>query len=525
MPSDEALDPVRGRRLHPVSLLFSVGSLLKQLFWPALIFLLYRRGDGYELFFLVLLLPSLVIALIRYFSFRYRFAENELVVNEGVFIRKQRHIPYARIQNIDVVQNVAHRLFGVAQVMIETAGGAEPEAKMRVLSLQAVDEMRHHVFAGRTAAAGVTAVALTGAQVAAEGASPVEPGLTMARAAAPPREERVLMRMPLSELVRMGVISNRGMIVVGAAAALIWQSVPDETMKRMIVRFEDRFESWLPDVFQFSWTGTLLMVTGGILLLLLLMRLLSIIWAIVTLYDFTLTASGEELRTRFGLFTRRTSAIPRHRIQVLHVLASPLHRFFRRVCVKIATAGSQAQKDASAGREWLLPLVPVEQLGAHLAVVQPELQLDDCEWRPIDMRIRRRLGRLFMILSLLLVAALVPVAGFWVLAAWPILAGFSAFCIAVYALNVAYALTPQAVLFRVGWWERRISAVRYAKIQTVWLVQSPFDRRWRMATLIIDTAGVGLVGQRVAIPYLAEEEARELYVALSEAAAGTQFRW
>lgn len=525
MPSEEALIYDRGRRLHPVSLLFSVGSLLKQLMWPALIFLLYRRGDGYELFLLVLLAPSLIIAMIRYFSFRYRFGANELVVNEGVLIRKQRHIPYARIQNIDVVQNVAHRLFGVAQVMIETAGGAEPEAKMRVLSLQAVDEMRNRVFAGRSAARDIGPDAAAGALVADESASPVAPGLVMARVAAPPREERVLMRMPLSELVRMGVISNRGMIVVGAAAALLWQSVPDDAMKKLIVRFEERFESWLPSMFQFSWTGTLMLIIGGVLLLLLFMRLLSVIWAIVTLYDFTLTASGEELRTRFGLFTRRTSTIPRHRIQVLHVLATPLHRLFGRACVKIATAGSRIEKESTAAREWLLPLVQRDRLGTYLADVQPELQFDECDWRPIDMRVRRRLVRLLAIASLLLVAATIPATGFWALAAWPILVAVSFAGVTVYARNVAYALTPHGVLFRVGWWERRISAVRYSKIQTVWLVQTPFDRRWRMATLIIDTAGVGLGGQRVAIPYLAVEEAGRLHQILSEAAAGTQFRW
>ena len=51
--------------------------------------------------------------------------------------RRVRHIPYSRIQNIDAVQNVLHRVLGVAEVNIETGGGDAAEAKMSVLPLAA----------------------------------------------------------------------------------------------------------------------------------------------------------------------------------------------------------------------------------------------------------------------------------------------------------------------------------------------------------------------------------------------------
>ena len=79
--------------------------------------------------------------------------------------------------------------------------------------------------------------------------------------------------------------------------------------------------------------------------------------------------------------------------------------------------------------------------------------------------------------------------------------------------------------FRSGWWTRRVSIVRFAKIQTVSLAQSPFDRRHDMARLGVDTAGAGKVGHRLNIPFLPREVAVELHDRLATEAAKRSFRW
>ena len=55
------------------------------------------------------------------------------MIRSGILFRNVRHLPYARIQNLDAVQNVFHRAFGMADVRVGTGGGAEPEARMSVL--------------------------------------------------------------------------------------------------------------------------------------------------------------------------------------------------------------------------------------------------------------------------------------------------------------------------------------------------------------------------------------------------------
>ena len=67
--------------------------------------------------------------------------------------------------------------------------------------------------------------------------------------------------------------------------------------------------------------------------------------------------------------------------------------------------------------------------------------------------------------------------------------------------------------------------VRFTKIQAVDLSQNPFDRRHRMASLRVDTAGAGRTGHRLRIPYLATATAGDLQGRLALEAARTEFRW
>jgi putative membrane protein len=49
---------------------------------------------------------------------------------------------------------------------------------------------------------------------------------------------------------------------------------------------------------------------------------------------------------------------------------------------------------------------------------------------------------------------------------------------------------------------RKCSCAFVDKIQTVRLSESPFDRRWKMATLAIDTAAAGPAEHRILVKYL-----------------------
>src|SRR6187431_2023284 len=200
MPSD--------RRLHPLSILFNIVRQFGAIALP-LVLIVVGRGtdeDRWNVYALVFLVPYTAVAVGRYLSFRYRYEESDLVIRRGFFFRNQRHIPYSRIQNIDAVQNVVHRLAGVVDVRIQTGGGSEPEATLSVLTLADLDEMRRRVFGTRTAG---TEVAET----------------------APADTAQELLHLGARELVVYGLVENRGLIVIGAALGLAWELAPSKLVE------------------------------------------------------------------------------------------------------------------------------------------------------------------------------------------------------------------------------------------------------------------------------------------------------
>ena len=499
------------RRLHPLSWLFAAAQVARGFVVPAIV-VLFASGESYELWALAFAVPVAIGAVLQYAVFRYRLADDEIVVRDGLLTRTERHIPYARIQNVDLVQNPLHRLLRVALVRVETASGAKPEAVMRVLSLDAVEEMRAAVFTGRRASSA--------------------PGATTPRA-------EVLLRVPIGELVKLGTISNRGLVVVGALAGLWWQRTRvgadlGEWAAPLVETAAARLPAAAdgPPFVRAVAVGAVLLLVAVVAL-----RICSIGWYVLQLHDFTLRRKGSDLAAEYGLLTRVSRTIPTSRVQSLRTTESLLHRWFGRQSVELRTAGGgdsgprlDSELDAPAGGaaqgQWLAPLVEGVRVPALVEAALPGVALESVRWVPVAPRAWRRVfvrwvGLLVLPASLLAAAAVSP----WLL----LLAVPGGLAAAVHARltvrHATYALTSRGVLCRLGWWKRTLTIVRHARVQTVALCESPFDRRHGMASVRVDTAGAERGGYTIRIPYLERDVAAAVARRLRDEAARRPFQW
>ncbi len=496
-------------RLHPVSPLFAIAAQLRGFIIPALFVIFAARSTSWapwEMWVMWLAIPFSIAGVVRYFTTRYAFAEDEMIVWSGLFFRNERHVRYARVQNIETVRNPFHRLFAVAEVRIETAGGTEPEARLRVLSLSALEELRRHVFEGKQRA-GVEAA--DDARETAAGAG----------------DTRVLVRLGIRDIVTFGLIDNRGLVVVGAAFGVMWEldffnvgEVPSASILRSfwssIAGAGLGFGSWTARQF--------VLLGGGLVGVLVVVRILSVGWALVRLWGFKLEQHRNELRSSSGLVTRVHGTIPMHRIQMVTVSESPLQRKVGRVSVRVLTAGG-TQENPAVTREWLAPILPRSEVDRLLGEVLPAVTLSDAHWQPVHHHARWRLFRqwLWVTLAVAFVAGRIDVATGAV--TLTLMTALSWFAARGQARALGYALGDGHLSLRTGWLWKHVSTARYEKIQVTRMRRTPFDRRWRMASLAADTAGGGT--HRIDIPYLGEDAAFSLFDRLRDAAMRTRFRW
>jgi putative membrane protein len=347
-----------------------------------------------------------------------------------------------------------------------------------------------------------------------------------------PPAGRTLLRLSPRELMLYGLIENRGFVLIAAAFGLIWETgIFDRLMGRFFGGQEIN-RGLVRDLWRSAFGGGGLPVGRIALTLaafagfLLLIRLFSMVWALLRLHGFRLTLTGEDLRTEFGLLTRVVATIPLRRIQTLTIRETPLHRLLGYASVKVETAGADGgEEDKATQREWLAPILRREKLPDLLHAVQPGLDLAAVSWNPIHPRAFRRELKQWLLVALLMTVPLAVFLRWWALALLPVLLAGAWIGARQTVAHLGWAVTGDAVFFRSGWLWKQVSMARFGKIQAVSIHETPFDRRAAMARVRVDTAGAKDMAHRVDIPYLARETARDLHELLATQAARTAFRW
>jgi len=78
----------------------------------------------------VVLLGFLAYSSVRYYIFTYEFQEQEIVIEDGIILRKHIVIPYSKIQNVNTFQNIFEQMLGIGTIKLETAAELFAEGKI-----------------------------------------------------------------------------------------------------------------------------------------------------------------------------------------------------------------------------------------------------------------------------------------------------------------------------------------------------------------------------------------------------------
>ncbi|MFN7144746.1 MAG: PH domain-containing protein, partial [Myxococcota bacterium] len=142
MASEAVASRDEWRSLEPASLLV---NLIPDLWrtvraaWPLLLAVLVGGGIAnlVNLGILGVFLASAVGRTVLHFlTLRYRLHEGKLEIRTGLIGRRFRVIDPARIQNVEIVQNVFHKAAGLVELRIETAGDSGAEGMLSALSIR-----------------------------------------------------------------------------------------------------------------------------------------------------------------------------------------------------------------------------------------------------------------------------------------------------------------------------------------------------------------------------------------------------
>lgn len=345
-------------KLHPISAVINFVKGLKELIIPiAIIFLSRFLNRSEELNFWTDLLPILIIGvpiifylvsgIIKWWTFIYWFEDDELRVEYGLFIKKKRYIPFERIQSLNYKEGIFHQLFGLVQVMVETAGSTDgkPEVELTAVKRDEAKRIELQMYQSKKR------------QNNLEPGSNIEEGDFISE----PLSENI-HKMSNKDLLILATTSNSIGVVLAGLAAVLGQF--SEYIPYNLI-FEE-----LSVFVQFGIVMILLTIIVGLLIA----WLLSIGLTFLSYYDFTVMKESEKVIVSRGLLEKKKVTIPLNRVQAIKIVENPLRQLFGFASVIIESAGGAAGEKEK--KMTLFPLIKKKQLIPILNELFPKFELE-----------------------------------------------------------------------------------------------------------------------------------------------------
>ena len=435
-----------------------------------------------------ILLAALAYEVAYYRRFAYELTADTLDISSGVISRREREIPYRRIQNVDVSQSVFQRALGIAAVDLETAGGSSTEGSIRFVKPDEATRLRREVQRRKSGSSAGETDGTAGDDEAAD------------RGAVGPEEEELFAISP-GELALVGALSFDGRLI-GLLAFLSSGSVPV-------------LSGFIPEASAAALTATAIVAVGGLFLV---SWVLGAGVAFSNYYGFRLSRAGDELRYERGLFRRYSGSIPTEKVQTLTISDNPAKRALGYASLSIETAGYAPGQSGDGGSQAAVPIATTDRVYRLAHEVESF-------GAPTFSRPPKRIRWRYVFRYAIAVAVLVGIA---FAIDWYVTPDLPWYGPAVLLLAVppaahlkwkhrGYWLGDDHLLTRNGFWSRTVTVVPYYRIQTVIDSRTIFQRRWDVATIVADTAGSSsLAGTSAAAVDFELDEAIELRETLQE---------
>ena len=414
-----------------------------------------------------------------YLVFEYRLGASALHITSGVLRRQNREIPLQRIQNVDIHQTFIGRLLGLAAVRLETAGGGQTEAELRLVTRDEANRLQREVRRRKRRERNDD----DSGRPARESESTPSAG---ERAFEEP--ETVLFELSIRDLLVLSGVSFRW----GVLFILLF-GIPLVSDALVSVAIE------LLGNDEMTPTDPLMIALGiaSVIGLLLASWVISAALTFVRYFDFRLSRIDDELVYERGLLQRYSGSIPLDKIQTLTIRENPLMRQLGYAALLVETAGYTPGQSGNGGQvPSAVPLADQKAVEAFATDLEGVESFDVS--RP-PSRARNRYVIRYSMIVVALTAVLFAVDRLFVELPWYLaLAGLLLTPVAGHLkwTNRGFNIGENHLVTRSGFWRRSTQLVPYYRIQNVVTERTYFQRRWRIASVIADTASSAVLLSR-----------------------------
>lgn len=279
-----------------------------------------------------------VAGLMTWYFTRYVIDDEELRIETGAVFKNSKRVPFERIQSVDVIQQLAARIFGLAELRIEVGSG-DSTIKLRYLTRAQASSLRDYLLSRAHG---------DQVRIADQGSGPAGVFTDLGAADQP------LVVVPPQRLILGFLLSSEFLFTAGILVVVFVVTTAF-------------------DVVTFALAGLIPLAIG----------IVSMIGnRVIQMFNFTLAQSARGVRVTRGLTNLTSQSVPVNRIQGVRVLQPVLWRrlgWYRIDVNVLGYSGGDSNDNDRSATSVLLPVAAADEVGLALSRILPGLDLSGVE--------------------------------------------------------------------------------------------------------------------------------------------------
>ena len=274
---------------------------------------------------IVLVIIQFVFSYISYKRYKFHVGQEAFFVTSGIFNVSQIEIPFERIQNINLQQNLIQQVLNVVGLEIETAGNDKAEVTIKALDKDDAEHLQELLTEQK--------IALDqGLETAAE---VTDENSNTSASAKQSTSKQLLFKLSFLDLLKVGISSNffKGIGVILAFLSYIYNSFGDLISNKFDIDLETQIQAYLPSL--------LSVIIGVVFMVIVIGVILTVALTIIQYFELKLFAVDQNYMVQYGLLKRVNKLIKAKKTQIFEIETNPLRQFFKFSNVYISQASSE----------------------------------------------------------------------------------------------------------------------------------------------------------------------------------------
>ncbi|ANB60727.1 PH domain-containing protein [Anoxybacteroides amylolyticum] len=348
------------KRLHPISIFSYVAKQWRDMLLPLFMAVVLKAREVSMVWNIavpaVALFYTTLAGFFTWLRFTYQINDEELYIEQGIFIRQKSSIPFERIQGISLSIGFFQRLAGVVQVHIETAGNelGKAEAVLTAVTKEEAEQIAQQIRRAKEKGGSAEAISpISGSELS----------------------DDIAFSLRFRDVFLLSATSGG---VFGALAAI----------SAFISQLDD-FISY--DVLYRDMQGVIRNALDGALALVVLFLVayaLSVGRHLLRYAFFTVRNQKETIGISRGLFEKQLLTVSKKRVQGMIIKENVIQRLLGYVSVHMIHAGGSLDGGEN-GSIVLCPFVKKERAVSVIAACFPEYCIHQ-QFQPLPQRARVR---------------------------------------------------------------------------------------------------------------------------------------